>query len=319
MRVDAGIARVAPSDATLGLLLGLIGVAAFSLTLPMTRVALRELDPWFIGLGRAAVAAIPAALWLLAARSPWPNRSQLASLGRVSLGVVVGFPVCSSIGMQTVPASHGAVVIGVLPLATALFAAWLGGERLSRAFWFCAVAGSAIVIAFAVTQGAGRLAIGDLWLLAAVTLGAFGYAEGGRLAREIGAPQVICWALVCSAPVLFVPVAWLAWQQPWPWSAPVAASFAYVALVSQWLGFFAWYRGLALGGVARVGQVQLLQVFLTIGFATLFFGEVTPATTWLFAAVVVVTVFAGRVVAQANPPARSEANQRSQDEQGSPQ
>lgn len=298
MRVDAGVARGAVSDATLGTLLGLIGVIAFSLTLPMTRVALRELDPWFIGLGRAVVAALPAALWLAATRSPWPSRTQMASLARVSLGVVVGFPVCSSIGMQTVPASHGAVVIGVLPLATALFAAWLGGERLSRAFWLCAIAGSAIVIAFALTQGAGRLAIGDLWLLAAVVLGAFGYAEGGRLAREIGGAQVICWALVCSAPLLLVPVAWLAWQQPWPLSAPVAASFAYVALVSQWLGFFAWYRGLALGGVARVGQVQLLQVFLTIGFATLFFGEVAPATTWLFAAAVAVTVFAGRVLAQ---------------------
>lgn len=300
MRVEAGVARGGVSDATAGMVLGLIGVVAFSLTLPMTRVALRELDPWFIGLGRAVLAALPAALWLAATRSRLPSRAQMASLARVSLGVVVGFPVCSSIGMQTVPASHGAIVVGVLPLATALFAAWLGGERLSRAFWLCAIAGSAIVIAFALTQGAGRLASGDLWLLAAVAFGALGYAEGGRLAREIGGAQVICWALVCSAPVLLVPVAWLASQQPWPWSAPVAASFAYVALVSQWLGFFAWYRGLALGGVARVGQVQLMQVFMTIGFATLFFGEVAPATTWLFAAAVVATVFAGRVLAPQN-------------------
>lgn len=302
MRVDAGVARGGVNDATLGMLLGLIGVAAFSLTLPMTRVALRELDPWFIGLGRAVVAALPAALWLAATRSPWPTRTQLAALARVALGVVVGFPVCSSIGMQTVPASHGAIVIGVLPLATALFAAWLGGERLSRTFWLAAIAGSAIVIAFALTQGAGKLAIGDVWLLAAVVLGAFGYAEGGRLAREIGGAQVICWALACSAPLLLAPVAWLAWQQPWPWSTPVVTSFAYVALVSQWLGFFAWYRGLALGGIARVGQVQLLQVFLTIGFATLFFGEIAPATTWLFAAAVAVTVFAGRVFAQQSLP-----------------
>ncbi|MDQ3445816.1 MAG: DMT family transporter [Pseudomonadota bacterium] len=301
MRAEAGVARGAANDVTLGMLIGLIGVIAFSLTLPMTRVALRELDPWFIGLGRAVVAALPAALWLAAARSPWPKRTQLASLARVALGVVVGFPVCSSIGMQTVPASHGAIVIGVLPLATALFAAWLGGERLSRAFWLCAMAGSVVVIAFALTQGAGSLAIGDLWLLAAVVLGAFGYAEGGRLAREMGGAQVICWALVCSVPLLLPPVVWLAWQQPWPWSPPVAASFAYVALVSQWLGFFAWYRGLALGGVARVGQVQLLQVFLTIGFATLLFGEVAPAITWLFAAAVAVTVFAGRVFAQQSP------------------
>lgn len=300
MRVEAGL-RTTAGDTTLGMLLGLIGVIAFSLTLPMTRIALLELDPWFIGLGRAVVAALPAALWLVATRSPWPSRPQTASLARVSLGVIVGFPVCSSIGMQTVPASHGAIVIGVLPLGTALFAAWLGGERLSRAFWMCAIAGSTIVIAYALTQGAGRLAIGDMWLLAAVVLAAFGYAEGGRLAREIGGAQVICWALVCSAPVLLVPVAWLASQQPWPLSAPVSASFAYVALVSQWLGFFAWYRGLALGGVAQVGQIQLLQVFLTIGFATFFFGEDASATTWLFAAAVAATVFAGRVLAQRNP------------------
>ena len=277
-----------------GLLLGLVGVVVFSLTLPMTRVALRELDPWFIGLGRALVAALPAAAWLLLVRARWPTRTQAISLARVALGVIVGFPVCSSIGMQTVPAAHGAVVIGVLPLATAIFGAWIGGERLPRAFWLWAVAGSAIVLAFALTQGAAGFAVGDLWLLAAVVLGAFGYAEGGRLAREIGGAQVICWALVLAAPLLLLPVGWLAMQQPYPWSAATTASFAYVALASQWLGFFAWYRGLALGGVARVGQVQLLQVFLTIGFATVFFGESASPATWLFAAGVVLTVFAGR-------------------------
>lgn len=281
----------------LGLLLGFIGVVAFSLTLPMTRVALRELDPWFIGLGRALVAAAPAALWLLLMRAAWPTGRQVNALGRVAIGVIVGFPVCSSIGMQTVPASHGAVVIGMLPLATALFGAWIGGERLSRAFWLCALAGSAIVFAFAATQGVEGFVAGDLWLLAAVVLGAFGYAEGGKLAREMGGAQVICWALVLAAPVLLLPVAWLAYQQPFPWNASTIGSFAYVALVSQWLGFFAWYRGLALGGVARVGQVQLLQVFLTIGFATVFFGEAASATTWLFAAAVVLTVFVGRLSA----------------------
>jgi drug/metabolite transporter (DMT)-like permease len=289
-------------DERAGLVLGFIGVAAFSLTLPMTRVALHELHPWFIGLGRAVIAALPAAIWLLLSRAPWPTSAQRKSLARVALGVIVGFPVCSSIGMQTVPATHGAVLIGVLPLATAVFAAWLGGEKLPRAFWVCALAGSAIVIAFALTKGVGGFAVGDLWLLAAVLLGAFGYAEGGRLAREIGGAQVISWALVLAAPVLLIPVTWLALRQPWPWSVPTFGSFAYVALVSQWLGFFAWYHGLALGGVARVGQVQLLQVFMTIGFATLFFGESASPATWLFAAGVVLTVFVGRISASSGPP-----------------
>jgi drug/metabolite transporter (DMT)-like permease len=274
--------------AALGLALGFLGVLAFSLTLPMTRIALRELDPWFIGLGRALVAALPAAIWLVATRAKRPSRAQLQSLARVGLGVIVGFPVCSSLGMQT-------VVIGVLPLATAVFGAWLGGERPSRRFWWCAVAGSALVIAFALTQGAGRLSTGDLWLLAAVVLGAFGYAEGGKLAREMGGAQVICWALVLAAPLLLVPVGWLVLQQPpLPWSAATLGSFAYVALVSQWLGFFAWYRGLALGGVARVGQVQLLQVFLTIAFAALVAGEAVSGATWWFALAVVATIVLGR-------------------------
>jgi drug/metabolite transporter (DMT)-like permease len=281
--------------AAIGLALGFLGVLAFSLTLPMTRIALRELDPWFIGLGRALVAALPAAVWLAVTRARRPSPAQMKQLARVALGVIVGFPVCSSLGLQTVPAAHGAVVIGVLPLATAVFGAWLGGERPSRRFWWCAMAGSALVIAFALTQGAGRLSTGDLWLLAAVVLGAFGYAEGGRLAREMGGAQVICWALVLAAPLLLMPVGWLAFQQPpLPWRAATLGSFIYVALVSQWLGFFAWYRGLALGGVARVGQVQLLQVFLTIAFSALVAGETVSGATWWFALAVAATIVLGR-------------------------
>ncbi len=282
-----------------GLLLGFIGVLIFSLTLPMTRVAVAQLDPWLIGFGRAVLAAIPAAMYLAWRRAPRPMRADWPPLAAVVIGVIVGFPVCSSIGMQTVPASHGAIVIGVLPLATALFAAWLGGERPSRAFWLLAVAGSAVVLVFAWRAGGGGFVTGDLWLLAAVALGALGYAEGGRLARKIGGPEVICWALVVSAPVLLVPVAWLAVRQTWPVGATALLAFGYVTLFSQFLGFFAWYRGLAEGGLARVGQVvgqvQLLQVFLTIGFAGLLFGESIDPATWGYAALVVALVAAGRL------------------------
>ncbi|HTN49600.1 MAG TPA: DMT family transporter [Burkholderiaceae bacterium] len=278
-----------------GLLLGFVGVLIFSLTLPMTRIAVVQLDPWLIGLGRALVAAVPAALYLAWRRAPRPSRSQRPALAAVVAGVIIGFPVCSSIGMKTVPAAHGAIVIGVLPLATALFAAALGGERPSPAFWLFAFAGSAVVLHFALTRGGGGLSAGDAWLLAAVVLGALGYAEGGRLARSLGGPEVICWALVASAPILAAPVGWLAWRQPWPIELRTALAFGYVALFSQFLGFFAWYRGLAEGGLARVGQVQLLQVFMTIGFAALLFGELVDPTTWAYAAAVVALVAAGRL------------------------
>jgi drug/metabolite transporter (DMT)-like permease len=272
-------------------------VLAFSLTLPMTRVAVVEMDPWLIGLGRAVLAAVPAAAWLLWTRAPWPARTHWRGLAAVVLGVIVGFPVCSSIGMATVPAAHGAIVVGVLPLATALFAALLGGERPSAAFWVFAVVGSALVLHFAWTRDGGTLSAGDLWLLGAVLLGALGYAEGGRLARTLGGPQVICWALVLAAPLLVLPVAWLAAQQAWPVSTPTLLAFGYVTLFSQLLGFFAWYRGLAEGGLARVGQVQLLQVFLTIGFAAWLFGERVEPHTWLYAGAVVALVAAGRLTA----------------------
>lgn len=285
---------------TAGLLLGLIGVIAFSLTPPVTRVALQELDPWFVGLGRATAATLPAALWLLYKRAPWPTFSELKLLVQVALGVVVGFPVCVSMGLQTVLSSHSAVVVGTLPLMTALCSAFLGAERerLPPTFWLCALAGSVLVVAFALSQGSNGLSSGDLWLLLGVALGALGYAQGGRLARSMSGDLVISWALVLSIPVLLVPILFLIPRQPFPWHTSTVASFAYLSLVSQWLGFFAWYQGLALGGVARVSQVQLLQIFMTIGLATWFFGENPSAHTWLFALAVTFTVLVGRVARQ---------------------
>jgi drug/metabolite transporter (DMT)-like permease len=282
---------------------GVAGVLAFSLTLPLTRLAVRELDPWLIGLGRALVAALPAAVYLWVTRAPRPSAAQWRTLAVVGLGVILGFPVATSIGLQTVPAAHGAVVVGVLPLTSALFATWLGGERPSLRFWIWALAGSAVVLVFAWRHGGGALARGDLWLLLAVALGGLGYADGGRLARGLGGPAVICWALVLATPVLVLPVAWLASRQAWPVSGATWGAFAYLALVSQWLGFFAWYRGLALGGVARVGQAQLLQVFLTLAFAATLFGESVAPSTWIYAALVMLAVALGRRASVAAAPA----------------
>jgi drug/metabolite transporter (DMT)-like permease len=285
---------------TQGMLLGLLGVTVFSLSLPMTHLAITGLDPVLVGLGRALVAAIPAAALLLWRRERLPSRAHMGRLAVISFGVIVGFPVLSGLALLTVPSSHGAVVNGLLPLATALYAAWLSHERPSRAFWFCALLGSALVVAYALVTGHGAPAAGDLWMLAAVAVCGLGYAEGGRLARELGNWQVICWALVLSAPVLVLPVGWLAWHHHGPVSLHAWLAFGYLALFSQFLGFIAWYAGLALGGIARVGQVQLLQIFMTLAFSALLFGESVSPLSWLFALGVLATVVAGRRTAVAH-------------------
>ncbi|AXE99071.1 MULTISPECIES: DMT family transporter [Paraburkholderia] len=286
---------------TQGMLLGLIGVVIFSLTLPMTRIVVAEFSPLLNGLGRALAAAVPAAVLLAVRREKLPTWPQLKNLAVVSLGVIVAFPVFSAWAMKTVPASHGAVVNGLQPLCVAIYAAWLSHERPSKAFWTSAIVGSAIVIAFALQAGGGALQSGDLLMLVAVGIGALGYAEGARLARQIGGWQVICWALVVSAPFLLVPVAWLGWEQHVTHPGPVALktwlAFGYVTVFSQFIGFFAWYAGLAMGGTARVGQVQLLQIFFTMAFSALFFGENVAPITWIFAAAVIATVMLGRKAA----------------------
>jgi drug/metabolite transporter (DMT)-like permease len=283
------------------MLLGLVGVVIFSLTLPMTRIVVQEFHPLLNGLGRALAASIPAAILLAWRRERLPSRAQLKGLAVTALGVIVAFPVFSAWAMKSVPASHGALVNGLQPLFVAIYAAWLSRERPSLAFWISAAVGSALVVAYALQAGGGSLQAGDLLMLAAVAVGALGYAEGARLARDLGGWQVICWALVLAAPFLIVPVGWLGWQQHLHHPGPVALrtwlAFGYVSLFSQFIGFFAWYAGLAMGGTARVGQVQLLQIFFTIAFAALFFGEAVAPSTWLFAAAVIATVVFGRKAA----------------------
>ncbi|MGN6230689.1 MAG: DMT family transporter [Trinickia sp.] len=289
------------SRETQGMLLGLLGVIIFSLTLPMTHVVVQEWNPVLNGLGRALAAAVPAAALLAWRRERLPTGAQLKGLAVTALGVIVAFPVFSAWAMKTVPASHGALVNGLQPLFVAIYAAWLSRERPSPAFWVSAAVGSALVIGYALHAGGGALQAGDLFMVAAVAVGALGYAEGARVARELGGWQTICWALVLAAPVLVVPVAWLGWEQhvahPAPFALRTWLAFGYVALFSQFIGFFAWYAGLAMGGIARVGQVQLLQIFFTIAFAKLFFGETVAPSTWLFAAAVIATVMLGRKTA----------------------
>jgi len=285
------------SPETAGLLLGLLGVLAFSLTLPMTRFAVGELDPWFLAFGRMAIAGVLAAAWLAATRAPRPKRADLVLLAWSALGIVIGFPLLSSLALRHIPANHGAIIVGLLPFATAALATLLFKERQSLRFWICAAIGSALVIAFALRDGSAAgslLSYGNVAMLGAVLAGAIGYVAGARLTARMGGVAAILWALVLALP-LTLPIALaLAWTSPPHAGIAAWGAFAYVTVISQVVGFFAWYNGLALGGIARVGQVQLLQAFFTIGFAALLFGERVSAITWLFALGVVATIAFGR-------------------------
>lgn len=283
-----------------GLALGLLGVAIFALTLPMTRLAVGTpeaplMSGVFVAMARAVVAGLLSTLLLWARRAPWPQRADRGPLVLTALGVVFGFPLLTSVAMRYVGAVHASVIVGVLPLATAAVGALLHRQRPSPAFWACALLGTALVVAFAVLRsGSDGLALhpADLLLLAAMLCAAVGYAYGARLSHHLRADAVICWALVLSLP-LTVPLAALSWPHA-PVPASAWAALAYVAVFSMWLGFFAWYRGLALGGTVRVSQVQLVQPFLGMLAAVPLLGERLDATSVGFGLAVMATVLAGR-------------------------
>lgn len=279
-----------------GLFFGLLAVLAFSLTLPATRVAVAALDPVFVGLGRSLIAALIALFLLVLTRPCLPSRSQWRGLVMVAAGVIVGFPLLTAWAMERVPAAHGAILLGILPLATAATGALRAGERPSAGFWIAAVLGSILVVGFALLSGAGRPTPADLALLGAVLAAALGYAEGGRLAQTLGGWQVICWALVLAAPFLMIPVLLTSPSQAALTSIPIDAwiAFAYVALISQLFGFFLWYHALAVGGIARVSQIQLLQPFFTLFAAGLWFGEHITPLMIAFVVAVMLVVAVGR-------------------------
>jgi drug/metabolite transporter (DMT)-like permease len=278
-------------------LLGFVGVLAFSFTLPATRVAVEQLDPTFVGIGREAFAAIPAALILLLTRAKFPSRLQLRRLAVVAFGVVFGWPLFTAIALQGLTSAHSAVLVGILPAATAVAAVVRAGERPARGFWLASLAGLVAVLAFAASQGAGLPSTDDLLILIAVALSAIGYAEGGALSRELGGWEVICWAVLLSAP-LTVPIALVAASgSDMHADADAWLGFAYVAGVSALLGFFPWYAGLARGGVAKIGQIQLIQPLLTLAWSAALLGEHVNAIT-LFAAVLVVLCVVGTQRAQ---------------------
>ncbi|WP_009633950.1 DMT family transporter [Synechocystis sp. PCC 7509] len=282
---------------TVGLVYGFLGVLCFSLTLPATRVAVADLDPVVVGLGRSMVAALLAAILLKITHQKPPTRQQIKSLVIVALGVVIGFPILSAWAMVNLPASHGAIVLGIAPLATAIAGTLRTGDRPSWGFWLASILGSTTVVSFAVYSGAGHLQIGDLALLGAMIAASFGYAEGALLAQVMGGWQVISWGLLVAIPMMLLPVIFAIWHHGLVASPTAWFGFGYIAVFSQFLAFFAWYKGLAIGGVARVGQVQLLQPFLTISASALLLGEGISASTIGTAIVVFIIVILGKKTA----------------------
>ena len=273
-----------------GLLLGFVGMAIFGGTLPATRLAVSAIDPAALTAMRTAIAGACSLLLLIALRRPLPPRALWPQLLVAMLCVAILFPLLMSEGMVRVDASHGGVVLGVLPIATALVAVAITHERPRPLFWIASLTGAALVIAFALRQGGGTLSTGDLFLFAAVAIAAIGYAFSGRLTSQMPGWEVISWALVIALPVA-LPAAWLTMpadimQVP----ASPMLGLLYVALFSQWIGFFAWNAGLAMGGIARVSQVQLLQPFVTFALAAFFNGETITWQIVGFAAAVVATV-----------------------------
>ncbi|MFK3796989.1 DMT family transporter [Pseudomonas sp. NPDC088444] len=278
-----------------GWLNGLIGVVIFSGSLPATRIAVQDIAPLFLTVARASIAAVVALclLWLLKERRP--TRAQLWPLCIVALGVVIGFPLLTALALQYVTSAHSIVFVGLLPLATATFAVWRGGERPRPAFWMFSLLGSSLVVSFAVSQGLSASPMGDLLMLLAILACGLGYAEGAKLSRTLGGWQVICWALVLALPLMLG----LTWFSAPPSFAhigvPAWISLGYVSLFSMLIGFVFWYRGLVQGGIAAVGQLQLLQPFFGLALAaSLLHEQVSIAMLGVTLAVILCVVGARR-------------------------
>jgi drug/metabolite transporter (DMT)-like permease len=273
---------------------GFVGVVIFSGSLPATRVAVLDFDPVFLTVARAAIAGLLALCLLLAFREKRPSRRDLASLAVVALGVVVGFPLLTALALQHVTAAHSIVFIGLLPLATAIFGVIRGGERPKPAFWIFSILGSALVAGFALSQGLAASPIGDALMLAAIVACGIGYAEGAKLSRRLGGWQVISWALVLSLPIMLalvlltMPASFAGVERP-AW-----IGLAYVSLFSMLIGFVFWYRGLAQGGIAAVGQLQLLQPFFGLAIAAALLDEPVSSTMLIVTVGVILCVAGAR-------------------------
>ncbi len=280
---------------TQGWINGFLGVLLFSGSQPATRLAVMEFSPLFITVARATIAGLLAVCLLLLFRQKWPKTSDLISLLAVAMGVVVGFPLLSALALQDMTAARSIVFMGLLPIVTAIFGVLRGGEKLRPAFWFCSLAGAALIIAFAFQKDAQSTITADALMFGAIFVGGFAYAEGAVLSRRMGGWQVICWALVLALPVMGTLVVTNAPHSVGAFSLSAWAGLLYVSLFSMLLGFIFWYRGLAMGGIAAVGQLQLLQPFLALTLAAALLHEtIHPAMLVVTVAVVLCVAGAKR-------------------------
>ncbi|AXQ22335.1 DMT family transporter [Acinetobacter wuhouensis] len=277
----------------IGWINGFIGVTIFAGSLPATRIAVMGFSPEFLTTARAAIAGMIALLCLYAFKQPKPNRLQFKSLIIVAFGVVIGFPLFTALALQTVTSAHAIVFVGLLPLSTAIFAVLRGGEKPSLPFWLFALIGSTIVVAYMFYENQHlKLSLGDLYMFAAIITCGLGYAEGGKLSRELGGWQVICWALVISLPLMLImSIYYFPVNFDHIYIAEIAG-LIYVSLFSMLIGFVFWYKGLALGGIAQVGQIQLVQPFIGLMLSALLLGEKISLAMIVvcFAVVVCVTI-----------------------------
>jgi len=279
----------------LGLALGFAGVLLFGGTLPATRLAVTAFDPLFLSAARATLAGLAAVALLIAARRPLPPPALWTELFVTGLCTIIGFPVLMALAMVSVPAAHGGVVLGIVPLATVAVAALIAHERPSLGFWLASLAGAAIVVVFMLSQSEARtVAIGDLFLLGTVVAGAFGYTLSGRLSRTLPGWEVISWQVAAFLPLTAF-VTWLLWPPALgDVPAPAWAGLLYAGFVSQYLAFFVFNAAMAIGGVSRVGQLMLLQPFVIVALAAPVNGEPIELTTLAYAAAVVATVIIGQ-------------------------
>ncbi|MFI8071237.1 DMT family transporter [Streptomyces sp. NPDC086033] len=284
-----GIAVTAPTK-SFGTLQAALGVAAFSLTFPATAWGLEGFGPWSLVAVRSVLAALVAAGCLSALRVPMPSRRDRPGLAVVAAGVVVGFPLLTTLALRTSTTAHAAVVVGLLPLTTALLSALRMGTRPSRTFWAAALAGAAAVVAFTVQQSGGAVTTADLYLFAALLVCAAGYTEGGRLARLMPGWQVIAWALVLCLPIGVPAAAFALSYEPVHLTAHSVAGLLWVAVGSQFLGLVVWYRGMAAIGIPKASQLQLAQPLLTLVWSVLLLGEHLTVAAPLTAAAVLVCI-----------------------------
>ena len=253
---------------------GFIGVAIFAGSLPATRIAVMGFSPEFLTTARAAIAGSIALICLFILQQSKPSFAQFKSLVIVALGVVIGFPLFTALALQTVSSAHAIVFVGLLPLSTAIFAVLRGGEKPATQFWLFALIGSAIVVGFMFYENRNlSFSVGDLYMLASIVVCGLGYAEGGKLSRELGGWQVICWALVVALPLMLISSLYYLPASFANIHWPETIGLIYVSLFSMLIGFIFWYKGLALGGIAKVGQIQLIQPFIGLMLSAVLLGE----------------------------------------------